>query len=186
MKKILFFISLVSCASALLSVVSAQNNLSISFDGPSSVPSFLNICGEADTETVLIQTDGISPALRTNVRATARLFKGVEFVALDAANSTAGVTVDDTDPNQPIFNLPDIGSGGLSNVRLSFSILADCGYIDTLRANSALIVQDEWEFNYEISGNQLTEIDLNTEYRDAFAVPVFTLNETPLPDAAKA
>ena len=48
--------------------------------------------------------------------------------------------------------------------------------MDTLEANDQLTVRDTWTFDYEINGNPLSETDLTAEYRDAFAIPFFTID----------
>ena len=61
-------------------LIQAQNNLTVSFDNPASVPDFLNICGDPDSEVVRISLVGSSPETRSNIIATAHLFEGVQFV----------------------------------------------------------------------------------------------------------
>ena len=153
----------------------AQNNLQVAFESSATVPDFLNICGDIDTEAVIVSLSGAIPAPRTNITATAHLFKGVEFVSLDVANSTAGVSVNTTNPNKPVFTLPDMSPAGISSVRIAFSIAANCEYVDTVTANDAALVYDDWEFDYLMGGTPFNEVDANTEYRDAFAVPFFTM-----------
>ncbi|MEM1319868.1 MAG: gliding motility-associated C-terminal domain-containing protein [Bacteroidota bacterium] len=153
----------------------AQNNLSVSFENPAAVPDDLNVCGDWDTETVIIGLDGVSPNARQNISATANLFKGVQFEAFDTLGSTSGVTYDASDPSRPIFFIPDLDPSGLTTVRLRFSISANCEYADTLAANDAVIVADVWDFSYDLNGTNLQESDTNTEYRDAFAVTSLTL-----------
>ena len=152
-----------------------QNNLKVEFESPTAVPNFLNICGDPDTATVKVSLDGLSPDARQNIIANLELFKGVELVEFLAGASSAGVTLNDiSNPNQPIFGLPDLDPSGTTFVDISFSIAAKCEYIDTLNANNAIQVENIWNFNYDLSGTPLTESDVNTEYRDAFAVPSFT------------
>ncbi len=171
----IFCFSLISfCFS--VSVLTAQDNLSVSFDGPTGVPDFLNICGDPDTEVVQVAIFGASPLPRTGIQATAHLFKGVKLVSFDNISSTTGVNlINNSNPNKPIFSLPDLEPGELENVLIAFSIDANCEYIDTINMNNAADVFDTWEFNYTLGtspGQQ--EFDNNTEYRDAFAVPNFT------------
>ncbi|MEL6865972.1 MAG: hypothetical protein AAFP19_16215, partial [Bacteroidota bacterium] len=154
----------------------AQDNLLVEYESAATVPDFLNICGDPDDETVVIRVNGASPSLRQNIQATANLFEGVAFVALDAGNTTAGVTVDATDPNRPIFSIPDLSPSGTPSVRISFSVAANCDYSDTLAINDAIVVFDTWTFDYQMGGSNLTETDANSEYRDAFAVPSFTMD----------
>lgn len=157
-------------------LLNAQNNLTVSFDNPASVPDFLNICGDPDSEVVRVGLTGISSDTRTNIVATAHLFKGVEFSSFDAGASSPGVTLDNvSDPSNPVFNLPDLSPTGTSSVVIAFSITANCEYTDTLSANDAAQVLDTWEFVYDMGGTTgIQELDNNTEYRDAFAVPNFT------------
>ncbi|HHS95737.1 MAG TPA: hypothetical protein ENJ45_04040, partial [Phaeodactylibacter sp.] len=154
----------------------AQNNLDVSFQGATGVPDFLNICGAEDTEAVSITLDGGSPLERNAIKATAHLFKGVQYVSFDAANSTPGVLLfDASDKNKPVFQLPNMQPGALEEVIIAFSIRANCEYIDTINANNAADVFDTWEFDYNLGATTgLNESDANTEYRDAFAVPNFT------------
>ena len=59
----------------------------------------------------------------------------------------------------------------MEEVIIAFSIAANCEYIDTINANNAADVFDTWEFNYDLgTSTGLQEFDVNTEYRDAFAV----------------
>ncbi len=165
-----FFLSIsFSCAKLY-----AQNNLAIAYESSGTVPDFLNICGDSDSTVVVVSLAGAIPAPRENISAAAHLFKGVEFVSLDVGGTTPGVTVDATDPNKPVFSLPNMSPIGLTSVRISFSIAANCEYVDTLTINDAAVVYDVWEFDYTMGGSNFNEMDANTEYRDAFAVPFFT------------
>jgi len=153
----------------------AQDNLKVEFESPSSVPDFLNICGEPDTATVTVSLDGLSPDARQNILATLDLFKGVELAEFIAAESSAGVTLNNNaDPNSPIFGLPDLDPSGTPFVNITFTIAAKCEYIDTLTLNNAIQVQNTWNFDYTMNGSSFSESDINIEYRDAFAVPQFT------------
>ena len=88
----------------------AQNNLKVAFASPTSVPDFLNICGDPDTATVTVSLNGLSPDARQNILATLDLFKGVELSEFITAESSPGVTLNNiTNPNSPIFGLPDLG-----------------------------------------------------------------------------
>ncbi|MEM9922035.1 MAG: hypothetical protein AAF990_28280, partial [Bacteroidota bacterium] len=161
----------------LAASVQAQNNLTVDFQGASGVPDFINICGDPDTMTVEVSVAGPSPAPRRNIQATAHLFKGVRFEGLLTAASTPGINVSAVDPNNPVFIIPDLSpGGGLSTAVISFLVKADCEYVDTLTANDASVVFDTWEFRYQLGANNLTETDSNVEYRDAFAVPFFTVD----------
>jgi len=154
--------------------LSAQDNFNVQFEDPTSVPDFLNVCGEPDTATVRININGLSPADRESVTATVELFKGVELVEFISAESSVNVNlINNADPTQPVFGLPDMGPSGITFVNVTFTIAAKCEYIDTLNINNASQVQNNWVFDYVMDGNTLQESDLNTEYRDAFAVPSF-------------
>ena len=153
----------------------AQDNLQVAYSNPGSVPDFLNICGDADTATVTVSINGLSASNRQNISVTLDLFKGVELTSFLAAQSSPGVSLtNNTDPNNPVFSLPDLSPAGLTEVEISYLIAAKCDYIDTLNQNNAIQVFDIWNFSYLIDGNAETESDINTEYRDAFAVPSFT------------
>ena len=163
-----------------LTPLTAQENLQVDFASPSSVPDFLNICGDPDTEVVEVRVDGLSPDTRTNIIATAHLFEGVEFVSFDAVNSTSGVQLlDASDPANPVFRIPDLSPFDTVFANVAFSVKANCEYIDTLTANNAANVFDLWEFDYDLGATAgLNESDANIEYRDAFAVPTFTIDIT--------
>lgn len=156
--------------------LSAQDNLRVQFEG-AAVPDFLNICGDPDNETVRVRLNGNPGGTLSNVQATAHLFSGVEMTSFDPGNSTPGVTlISNADSNNPVFGLPDLSSAGQSFVLISFSVAAKCAYIDSLTANDMAVVLDEWEFDYELGGLPQNETQLNLEYRDAFAVPQFTIS----------
>lgn len=153
----------------------AQDNLQVGFSSPTSVPDFLNICGDPDTATVTVSINGLTPDAREGIVAALDLFKGVEFVELITAQTSAGVTLTSgADPSQPIFGLPDMGPSGITEVDITFAIAAKCEFIDTLTINNAIQVHNIWNFNYTMSGNSLQESDVNTEYKDAFAIPSLT------------
>ena len=141
----------------------AQDNLKVEFESPSTVPDFLNICGDADTATVTVSLNGLSPDARQNVLATLDLFKGVELSEFIAAQSSAGVTLNNNaNPNAPIFGLPDLDPSGTTFVNITFTIAAKCEYIDTLNVNNAIQVQNTWNFDYTMGGNPFSESDTNT------------------------
>ncbi|RMG79456.1 MAG: gliding motility-associated C-terminal domain-containing protein, partial [Bacteroidetes bacterium] len=124
--------------------------------------------------------EGQSPDLRSNIQAVAHFFKGVEMVSFDAAQSSPGVVLlNASDPSNPVFSLPDMGPAGTTSVQIWCAIRANCGYVDTLAQNDQIQVFDTWTFTYDL-GNQtgLSETDATPEYRDAFAVPFFTLDIT--------
>ena len=123
----IFFLSTIS--------LSAQDNLRVQFEG-TAVPDFLNICGDPDSETVRVRLNGNPGGTLQSIQATAHLFSGVELVSFDAAGSTPGVTWDtNSDPANPIFNIPDLSATGQSFALVSFSVAAKCDYIDTLTTN---------------------------------------------------
>ena len=167
--------------------LSAQDNLAVDFVDLTTVPDFLNICGDPDTEVVRISVDGLAPDTRTNIQATANLFRGVEFVSFDPANSSVGVTlIDITDRTRPVFGIPDLSPFGTISVDIAFSVAANCEYTDTLTANNAAVVLDTWDFVYDMGGTiGMTESDNNVEYRDAFAIPSFTLSVNNPVDAGR-
>jgi gliding motility-associated-like protein len=158
--------------------IAAQDNLKVDFANAASVPDFLNICGDEDTEVVEVSVDGLSSDTRSNILATAHLFKGVEFVSFDPSNSSPGVSLDNaSDPSNPVFIIPSLSPFGTVSVNVAFSVKANCEYVDTLSANNAAQVYDLWEFSYDLGATTgLTEFDANIEYRDAFAVPSFTID----------
>ena len=162
----------------LFNQIAAQDNLKVDFANAASVPDFLNICGDEDSEIVEISVDGLDPNTRSNIFATAHLFAGVEFVSFDAANSSPGVApFDITDPSNPVFTVPPLSPFGTSSVNVAFSIKANCEFLDSLSANNAAEVFDTWEFFYDLGATTgLTEFDANLEYRDAFAIPSFTID----------
>ena len=160
------------------SELKAQDNLRVEYENPASVPNFLNICGDTDTETVRISLNGSFPENVSNLNAAVNLFKGVDFISLDAAGTTPGVTlIPSGNSSRPEFSIPTLSASGTSFVLISFNIAASCEYIDTITANDMAIVQDRWDFTYDFGGTTgVTETDLNLEYRDAFAVPSFTID----------
>ncbi len=181
---------LLICFSVFLwcgNLLQAQDNLQVEFLDLTTVPDFLNICGDPDSEVVLVSVDGLDPNVRSNIVATANLFEGVQFVSFDAANSSPGVTpIDLTDLSRPVFTLPDLDPFGTSSVNIAFSIAANCAYTDTLTINNAAEVYDRWDFSYDLGPTTgLTESDDNIEYRDAFAIPSFTLSVDNSVDAAR-
>ena len=169
---ILFLFSFYFCAS-----LSAQNNLDVNYTSAATVPDFLNVCGDEDEVQVTISTIGFSSATRSEINLTIELFAGVSLTSFSAANSTAGVVLaDNSNPNQPVFTIPDLNPADLSSAEIAFNISADCGYTTALSENNQVQVFDAYFFNYTL-GNQadINEIDFTSEYRDAFAVPFFTI-----------
>jgi gliding motility-associated-like protein len=160
-----------------ISSLSAQNNLTASYSNFNTVPDFLNICGEADEIIVTVSLEGGSPAERQNITANVQLFSGVELINFNASQSSAGVMLTNgTNPNNPVFSLPNLSPNGTTSVNIAFSIRANCAYVDTLAANDQVQVSDTWNLNYEINGTNFTDQIITSEYRDAFAVPFFTID----------
>jgi gliding motility-associated-like protein len=176
---ILFFFSFCFC-----SLLSAQNNLDVNYSSAATVPDFINVCGDEDEVQVTVSTVGFSSALRSDINLTIELFSGISLTSFSAANSTAGVVLtDNSNPNQPVFSIPDLSPSSLSSVNISFNINADCDYTTALSNENQVQVFDTYNFNYTL-GNQanINETDFTSEYRDAFAVPFFTIeviNDSP-------
>ncbi len=153
----------------------SQNNLAISYQDASTVPDFLNVCGDPDDVVVVISLDGVSTDPRENIVATANLFEGIQFVNFDAAASPGVTLLSSANLNMPVFSItPSLSPAGTSSVAISFSIASNCNYVDTLNANNAIQVLDTWDFEYDMGGSSFIESDVNTEYRDALAVPFLT------------
>ena len=175
-KVISTILAIFTIASPYLFELKAQDNLQVQFESQSTVPDFLNICGDPDNETVRISLNGAVADDITNLTATLNLFKGVQLESFDAVGSSAGVSVDASDPTRPVFTLPTLSTSGTSFVLVSFTISANCEYIDTISANDMALVFDTWDFNYDMgTSTNIQESDANLEYRDAFAVPSFTM-----------
>lgn len=163
---------------------SAQNpqpkNIKVEYENLNTIPDFLNICGETDEVTVIISADGSSIESRTNITAALDLFTGVRFVKLVPEKSTPGVSMKDTsNVNEPVFNLPDLKQifGEISSIKVTFKVSADCSFLDTLAKNNDLVVYDVWKLKYDMGTQKdLKENHSTAEYRDAFAVPVFSLS----------
>ena len=157
----------------------AQDNLRVSYSNANTVPDFLNVCGDTDEVTVTIRVNGTSTSPRENITAIANLFEGIRYAGLNVAATSAGVTELPTGSiNRPEFSIPDLSPVGVTSVDITFFILADCSVIDTLDANNALSVFDEWETQYTFEGAATTETEATAEYRDALAVPFFTIDLT--------
>ncbi len=155
----------------------AQDNLRVSYSDANTVPDFLNVCGETDEVTVTIRVNGASSSPRENITAIANLFEGIQYAGLNVAATSAGVTELPTGSiSSPQFSIPDLSPVGVTSVDITFFILADCNVIDTLNQNNALSVFDEWETQYTFEGAPTSEIDATAEYRDALAVPFFTMD----------
>lgn len=156
----------------------AQDNLRVSYANANTAPDFLNVCGDTDEVTVTIRVNGTSTSARENIEATAHLFSGIQFAGINTASSSAGVAYIPTpgDLNDPVFSIPDLSPFGVTSVDVTFFIIADCNILDTLNQNNALSVFDEWETNYTIDDTPTMEVDATNEYRDALAVPFFTID----------
>lgn len=168
----------------LYGFVSAQNpqtnNLKVEYENLNTIPDFLNICGGTDEVTVIISANGASTETRSNITAALDLFTGVRFVKLVPEKSTPGVSMKDTsNVNEPVFNLPDLKQifGEISTIKVTFKVSADCSFLDTLAKNNDLTVFDVWKLNYNMgSQTNIKETHSTAEYRDAFAVPVFSIS----------
>jgi gliding motility-associated-like protein len=157
--------------------INAQNNLSAAYKNAASSPDFLNICGDADYVVVTVKTEGLSAVSRTNISATLKLFKGIEFLSLDPLNTSPGVTVTSmTNRNQPIFALPNLVPNGTNSIQIGFRVAADCVYLDSINANNNASVFDTWTFKYNLgTQTNLMETDATEEYRSALKVPAFNI-----------
>ncbi|GEM_PF-2697679 len=155
----------------------AQNNLSVQYSNSNSVPDALTVCGSVDTAQVTITLSGQSPATRSQLTATCHLFQGIRFAGLDTSATTPGVTLlDDTNPNVPVFALPDLSPDGITHVQIGYYIYADCEVVDTLAQNGMLDLYDLWQFDYSLNGQYLSEQHTTASYRDALAIPFFTIS----------
>ena len=133
MKKLFLLFAFV-CAAA---TADAQNNLKVQYKDASTLPNFLNVCGDADHVIVTIKTDGLSATPRSNIVAALQLFKGVDFEQLDATNTSPGVMVTNvTNENRPVFSVPDLAPNGINTVQIAFSITANCAYVDSIATNN--------------------------------------------------
>ncbi|MFT4760163.1 MAG: hypothetical protein ACI9LN_002133, partial [Saprospiraceae bacterium] len=172
----ILFNGILFCAISL-SQLSAQNNLTVSYSNFNTVPDFLNICGEADEIILTVSLNGASIADRQNITASVQLFEGVELVNFNAAQSGSGVILsNDSDLTNPTFSLPNLSPNGTTSINIAFSIRANCAYVDTLTANDQLQVLDTWNLNYDLNGANLSDEITTSEYRDAFALPFFTID----------
>ncbi len=175
------FLGLIFLFCALYSF--SQNNLSVTYQGVHGVANNLNICGDPDTVSVQINLEGGANAERSNIRASLDLFKGVEFIELVQGSNPAVSLVNSNNPNEPVFDLPNISPANPS-VEILFAVRATCDFIDSLEANEQAFVLDQWQFQYRMGGINLTETDNSFEYRDAFHVPFFAVELEPRNDLA--
>jgi len=177
MNKLLQISFILLCTLTFSQFSYAQSNLSVNYSNLSSVPDFLNVCGDPDMVAVTIGVDGLTAGVREDIQATLHLFEGVQLVSLNTENTNAGVALlDNSDPQNPIFSIPNLDPNGLSSIQIGFQIVANCAFIDTLSQNDQIQVFDTWEFNYQFNGENLNDSVANSEYRDAFAIPFFTIN----------
>ena len=130
-------------APVLNPIFAQNNNLTVGWRDAASAPRFLNVCGDAQTVTAVVRTEGVSSTVRGNVTATVQLFKGIRLTAFNAAGSTAGVTLlNNSNPNRPVFKLPNLDPNNLSSVQISYAMVADCSLTDSLSRNDSLAVVD--------------------------------------------
>ncbi len=154
----------------------AQDNLRVNYANAASVPSFLNVCGDAEEVTVMISVNGTSTDTRENIVASLNLFQGIQFDSFNAAASSAGVTLlNGGNLSMPEFSIPNLDPFGVTSVEVTFSITANCEILDTIMVNNNLSVFDTWDLNYDLAGTNITETDITSEYRDALAIPFFSI-----------
>lgn len=163
--------------------VRSQSNLSLLLEEESVLLDQLVVCGTADEQKVIFAIEGNETAPRTNITATLKLFPAIEFVSLNTAASTPGVTLlNGENSNQPIFSFPDIDPSSLTQVAIVFSVGTDCGILDTLGINN-LQIFDRWELNYQLIDQPLTESFNGVEYKDVIATPNLNLTVSELTGA---
>lgn len=158
-------------------MLSGQNNLKVNFKDAASAPRNLVVCGDEATVTVTVSTEGLSSSTRQNIQARLNLFKGVELVRMEVAGSSVGVNlIDISNPNRPLFQLPDLAPISSSLIDIQYVVKVNCSYTDSLTLNDTLSVVDKWDFLYDLGASLgVKESDLSTEYRDALKVPSFTM-----------
>lgn len=178
MKRFSYIRFLVLCSFVLLSKLTiAQNNLSISFKDASSSPQNLSICGDPYEVTIKVSLNAGGIDLVKGINADVKLFKGIRILSFNSDKSTPGVTANITNPYNPKFLIPDLAKNGIQEAQISYSIAADCDYLDTLGLNDKLIVKDKWKFDYLSENNvNLSETDLSAEYRDALKLPFLLID----------
>ena len=140
-----------------------------------SAPHNLIVCGNTTTVTVSITNTTLDAATLTNVQTQLQLFKGVQLVSFNAAQSSTSVSLIDANATNPTFSVGTLSAG--NPVYISYTIRANCDYTDTLTKNNLLIVKDTWLFNFS-KGNQsnVAESDFCTSYRDQIRVPYLTMS----------
>ena len=178
MKTNFYKLSLVLALFFLYSLaVCAQNNLNISFKDAVSAPQNLSICGDPYEVTIKVNLSNNSIDNLKAITADVKLFKGIQLVSFNSDKSSVGVTLKSNDPVNPQFGLPDMSKNALQEVFITYSIIADCDYLDTLALNDKLNVKDTWNFNYSNNNNlSLFETDYSTEYRDALKLPFLSID----------
>jgi len=98
-----------------------QSNLTLSLAEESVLLDQLVVCGTPDEQTVVFTIAGTETAPRTNIIATLDLFPGITFANLNTETTTSGVSlIDGTNPNQPIFSLPDLDPTALMQVAIAY------------------------------------------------------------------
>lgn len=156
-----------------LSTLSAQN-MSVSFKDAPSAPHNLIVCGNTTTVTVSISNTSLDATTLTNLQAQLQLFKGVQFVSFNAAQSSSGISIIDTNKTNPKFSIGSLTVG--NPIYISYTIRANCDYTDTLTKNNLLDVKDTWQFSFSKNNqSNVTESDFCTSYRDQIRVPYLTM-----------
>jgi hypothetical protein len=154
-----------------------QNNINIAFKDAISAPQNLSICGDATEVTLKISLDENGIDIKDLI-ANVKLFKGIRLSAFNSDKSSNGVSLSSgLNTGNPVFNLPALSKNGVQEIFVSYSIIADCNYLDTLALNDKLLVKDAWDFTYKNNANQtLVKKDFSTEYRDALKLPLLALD----------
>jgi len=155
--------------------VFGQSNLTLSLGEESVLLDQLVVCGTPDEQAVVFTLAGTDTAPRTTITATLDLFPGIAFSSLNTTATTAGVTLmDGTNPNRPVFSLPDLAPTALTEVTIVFSVNTDCAILDTL-GTSNLKIFDTWQLAYQMGGAPFSETFNGVEYKDAIVVPNLNL-----------
>ncbi|MFK7984356.1 MAG: hypothetical protein AB8G86_30570, partial [Saprospiraceae bacterium] len=153
----------------------SQSNLTISLAEESVLLNQLVVCGASDEQTIVFTIAGTETAPRTNITATLDLFPGITFAGLNTEMTTSGVTLlEETNPTQPIFSLPDLDPTVVTKVAIAFSVNTDCAILDTLGTTN-LQIFDTWQLDYQLNGTAISENFDGVEYKDAIAVPNLNL-----------
>ena len=165
----------------------AQNDLSVSYDA-NGIPDILNICGQPDTATVIINTSGLNTSIRSNIVANVALAGGIRIVGLISNLSTNGVDLQSgINSSNPQFILPDLDPNGLNQARITFLVRADCSINDSLMQNPNYDLMDTWVVNYDLSNNtsQTVSTTLNS-YRAAIRIPKLIIAPQAIAQKVKA